>query len=76
VPWLRRLVAGLSQWRPELSPESVHVRFVVDQVALGQVHQQVLRVSLINSIPPWLSTLICHLGTEASVERHRLTLST
>jgi hypothetical protein len=37
VPWLRRLVAGLSPRRPGFDPGSVHVRFVVDKVALGQV---------------------------------------
>jgi hypothetical protein len=37
VPWLRRLVAGLSPWRPGFDPGSVHVGFVVDKVALGQV---------------------------------------
>lgn len=30
VPWLRRLVVGLSQWRPGFDPVSVHVRFVVE----------------------------------------------
>jgi hypothetical protein len=33
VPWLRSLVAGLSPPRPG----SIHVGFVVDKVALGQV---------------------------------------
>jgi hypothetical protein len=37
VPWLRWLVAGLSPRRPGFDPESVHVGFVVDKVALGQV---------------------------------------
>jgi hypothetical protein len=37
VPWLRRLVAGLSPRRPGFNPESVHVGFVVDKVALRQV---------------------------------------
>jgi hypothetical protein len=37
VPWLRRLVAGLSPRRPGFDPGSVHVGFVVDKVALGQV---------------------------------------
>jgi hypothetical protein len=37
VPWLRRLVAGLPPRRPEFDPGSVHVGFVVDKVALGQV---------------------------------------
>jgi hypothetical protein len=44
VPWLRRLVAGLSRRRPV----SVHVGFVVGTVALGQVFLRVLRFSLIN----------------------------
>jgi hypothetical protein len=37
VPWLRRLVAGLSSRRSGFDTGSVHVRFVVDKVALGQV---------------------------------------
>jgi hypothetical protein len=37
VPWVRRLVAGLSPRRPGLDPGSVHVGFVVDKVTLGQV---------------------------------------
>ena len=37
VPWLRRSVAGLSPWMPGFDPRSVHVGFVVDKVALGQV---------------------------------------
>jgi hypothetical protein len=42
APWLRRLVAGLSP----RSPGSVHVGFVVDKVALGQVFLRVLRFPL------------------------------
>ena len=37
MPWLRRLVAGFSPRRPGLDAGSVHVGFVVDKVALGQV---------------------------------------
>jgi hypothetical protein len=37
VPWLRRLVAGLSLLRPGFDPGSVHVGFVGDKVALIQV---------------------------------------
>jgi hypothetical protein len=37
VPLLRRLVTGLSPRRAGLDPGSVHVGFVVDKVALGQV---------------------------------------
>jgi hypothetical protein len=35
VPWLRRLVAGLSPWRPRFMLRSRHVGFVVDKVTLG-----------------------------------------
>jgi hypothetical protein len=42
VPWLSRLVAGLSPRRPGFDPGSVHVRFVVDKVALGQVFLRVV----------------------------------
>jgi hypothetical protein len=48
VPWLRRLVAGLSLWRPVFEPRSVHVGFVVDKVALGQVFSRELRFSPVN----------------------------
>jgi hypothetical protein len=37
TPWLRRLVADLSPRRTVSVPRSVHVRFVVQEVALGQV---------------------------------------
>jgi hypothetical protein len=35
VPWLRWLVVGLSPRRPGFAPESIHLRFVVDNVVLG-----------------------------------------
>lgn len=34
VPWLRRLVAGVSPRRPGCNPRSVHVEFMVAIVAL------------------------------------------
>jgi hypothetical protein len=37
VPWLRRLVTGIPPRRPGFDPGSVHVGFVVDKLALGQV---------------------------------------
>jgi hypothetical protein len=54
MPWLRRLVASLSPRSPGLDPGSVHVGFVVDEVALGQVFPRVLRFSPVNFIPPVL----------------------
>jgi hypothetical protein len=57
VPWLRRLVAGLSPRRPVFDPGLVHVGFVVEKVALGQVFPRVLRFSPVNFIPPVLHYL-------------------
>jgi hypothetical protein len=37
VPWLRLLVAGLPPCMPRFDPREVHMGFVVDKVALGQV---------------------------------------
>jgi hypothetical protein len=54
VPWLKRLVAGLSPRRTGFAPESTHVGFVVDKVVLGQVFLRVLRFSPANIIPPLL----------------------
>jgi hypothetical protein len=36
VPERRRLVAGFPRQLPEFEPRSGHVKFVVDEVALGQ----------------------------------------
>jgi hypothetical protein len=46
VPCLRSLDSDLSPRRPGFAPGSVHVGFVVDKVALGQVFLRVLRFSL------------------------------
>jgi hypothetical protein len=54
VPWLRRLAPGLPPRRPGFDPGSVHVGFVVDKVALGQVFLRVLRFSPVSFIPPVL----------------------
>jgi hypothetical protein len=42
VPWLRHLVARFSPWRSRFEHRSVHVGFVVDKVALGQVFSEYL----------------------------------
>jgi hypothetical protein len=52
VPWLRRLVSGLSPRRTGFDPRSVHVGFVMDEVALGQVFTRVPRVFPVNFVPP------------------------
>ena len=51
VPWLRRLVAGLSLRRPGFDPGSIHVGFVVNKVALGQVFSPSCRFSPVKFIP-------------------------
>jgi hypothetical protein len=57
VPWLRRLVAGLLPQMSGFDPGSVHVGFMVDKVALGQVFPRVFRFSPVNFIPPVLHYL-------------------
>jgi hypothetical protein len=42
VPTLRRLVAGLTPRRPGFDSRSIHVRFVLVKVALGQVSVRVV----------------------------------
>jgi hypothetical protein len=37
---MTQVVPGLSSKRPEFAPRSVHVGFMVDKVALGQVFLQ------------------------------------
>jgi hypothetical protein len=64
VPWLRQLVAGLSPWRPRFAPGSVHVGFVVDKMAFGQVFSPSSSVFPINIITPWPSMLMYHLEDE------------
>jgi hypothetical protein len=37
LPWFRQLVADLSMVRPSFNPRPIHVGFVVDKVALGEL---------------------------------------
>ena len=46
LPWFSRLVAILSARWPGFNLKTVHVRFVVDKVALGQVSVPALRFPL------------------------------
>jgi hypothetical protein len=60
IKWLSglsRLVAGLPPRRPGFDPGLVHVGFVVDKVALGQVFPRVIRISSVNFITPVLHYL-------------------
>jgi hypothetical protein len=58
VPCLMWLVDGLSRRRSGLEPEALRVRFVVDNVSLGQVFLPVLRFSPVSIIPSLLHTLL------------------
>ena len=53
---LRILGAGLSQLKLGFDPRSVHVRSVVDRVAVGQDFHGALRVFSVSIIPPLLHT--------------------
>ena len=35
VPWLRRIVAGLTAWSPGFDSGLIHLRFVIGNVTLG-----------------------------------------
>jgi hypothetical protein len=48
VSWLRSLVAGISPRSHGFAPVSIHVGFMVDKVALGQVFLRVFRFSPVN----------------------------
>jgi hypothetical protein len=68
------LVADLFPWRPGFTPGSVHVGFVVDSMALGQVSFRVRCFYPVNIITPWLSVLIYHRLTWVSaLKDQRLT---
>ena len=43
VTWLRRLVSGLSSQNAEFDPRSVHMRYLVGKMDLGQVFLLVRR---------------------------------
>jgi hypothetical protein len=45
-------------------PWSVHIGFVMDKVALGQVYPRVLQFSPVRTIRSWLFILIYYLGDE------------
>jgi hypothetical protein len=55
---LAQAVTGLSPRRPGFAPGLIHVGFMVDKVALGQVFLRFLRFSPVNIIPPSLSKRI------------------
>jgi hypothetical protein len=48
TPQIRRLNAGFSLQRLVLNPVHLHVRFTVDEVAMGQVFSEFLRFSPAN----------------------------
>jgi hypothetical protein len=59
VPQHRRLVAGFLPRSPGVAPRAVHVAFVVDKEAVGQVFLRDLGFSPVNIIPPLLHIDSC-----------------
>jgi len=55
VTCLKHLGADLSGQRPRVHPKPLHVRFMVEEVAQGQV---LLQFSPVTTIPPMLSALL------------------
>ena len=56
VPWLWRLVAGLSLRRPSFIPETFRARFVIHEVAVLYVSLPVLQLSPVSAFLPVLHT--------------------
>jgi hypothetical protein len=56
MPWLRRLVGGLSPRRPGFDPRPVRGRFVVDRLSLGQVFLRIIRFLRVSIIPSMFHT--------------------
>jgi hypothetical protein len=56
VPWLMQLFARVSPQNPGFDFSSVHVRLVMDKVALWEFSLQVLQFSPVSIIPPMLHT--------------------
>jgi hypothetical protein len=49
LPWIRQLVAGLSELRPGFDQSSGRVSFVVEEVAVGEISLQINRSPLSES---------------------------
>jgi hypothetical protein len=58
VPSLRQLEGRLSQLRPIVCAPVVHVGFVVEKAAVGQILSEFFGLSPVNIFPPWNSILI------------------
>jgi len=52
MPQLVWFGTSFSLWRPSLNPTLVYLRFVVDEIAMGQIFLIVLQVSPVSIIPP------------------------
>jgi hypothetical protein len=72
VKRFRRLVASLSPRRPGFDPRSVHVGFVVEKVALGQVFPRLLQFSPVSFIPPVLHYLKKKINKKTNHLHHRV----
>ena len=61
MSWVRRLGVGLSPPGSWVNPSPVHVRFLVDEMAVGRFYLQVLRFYPVTIIPPMTHThsLVC-----------------
>jgi len=71
LPQLGRLTAGLSPGMPGFHPRAVHVRCMVDEVAMGQnsVSTSVFRCLYHSTIAPYLSSSTCYFIRRAKERR-------
>jgi hypothetical protein len=77
LPWLRKLGAGLPPRRSRLDTKLVHLRFVMDKVAVEHAFLQILRFTPASIIPLLIYIYRCytnlatdsHLKTQTKITR-------
>jgi hypothetical protein len=63
VLWLRQLVAGLSHWKPEFAPWSVHAGYIEDKESgTGTNFSPISSGFALSIFLPWFSILTYNLG--------------
>ena len=71
MPWLRRLVAGLSPPRTSFDSRTLRIVFVVNKVEVGQTFLQTYRFSLSVSLRSW-SIIIIHSSITEAVQSSQI----
>ena len=57
MPWLGRLVSGLSLWAPGFDSKQVEVKLYANEMSMGQVSVRVLETYLVRAVLPVLHVI-------------------